>query len=90
VFFDKTSADMIAVTEVTRVFDEGNRITEREAGIEIQRYNTAGDETVCEICAPLDGKEFPIDVGPFPVRDTHPRCRCWRIGITKSGQELTD
>jgi hypothetical protein len=74
VFFDKVSADMIAVTEVTRIFDEGNRIIEREAGIKTQEWLTARDETVCDICLPLDGKEFPIDQGPYPVTDSHPNC----------------
>jgi SPP1 gp7 family putative phage head morphogenesis protein len=88
VFFDKTSADMIAVTEVTRIFDEGNRIIEREAGIKTQEWQTAEDETVCEICVPLNLKHFPIDQGPYPVTDTHPNCRCARLGVGSNDEVI--
>lgn len=88
--FGPERASRIAVTEVTRIFDEGNRLAEEAVGIETQRFKTSRDERVCEICLPLDGQEFPIREGPFPVTDTHIGCRCWRVGVTKSGEELSD
>lgn len=90
VFFDPVVADRIAVTEVTRIFDEGNRIAERSMGVQEQVWQTSRDETVCDICDALDGKHYPIDEAPFPVTDTHPNCRCARLGVGRSGQVLGD
>lgn len=90
VFFDPVVADRIAVTEVTRIFDEGNRIAERSMGVQEQVWQTSRDETVCDICDALDGKHYPIDEGPYPVTDTHPNCRCARLGVGRSGQVLGD
>lgn len=99
--FSPTRAEVIAVTEVTRIFDEGNRMAERSIGIETQEWQTAMDDKVCtrpieyngvtyDGCAALDGKKFPIDEGPYPVTDTHPNCRCARLGVTKRGEVLGD
>jgi SPP1 gp7 family putative phage head morphogenesis protein len=80
-FFDETRAGMIAITEVTRAFAEGNRLAWKESGVvERKRWNTANDELVCLICGPLNGTVVDIDdvfdsnyAGP----PAHPRCRCW-------------
>ena len=89
VFFSKVRAHRIAATEVTRIFDQGNRIAERSAGVEFQRWHTAVDEKVCPICSPLDMQVFPIDGGPRPVTDTHIQCRCRRRGISRMAAEAS-
>jgi hypothetical protein len=40
-------------------------------------WRTAADERVCPVCGPLDGMEWPSDVGPQPP--AHPNCRCQRL-----------
>lgn len=86
--FGAARAKRIAVTEVTRIFDEGNRIAHKAAGIETEEWQTARDELVDDICAPLDGQHFPIDGGPRPVTDTHVNCRCARLPVTDAGVTL--
>lgn len=101
IFFSPTRAKRIAVTEVTRIFDEGNRSAERTLGIKRQVWLTANDDLVCvnEIhyggmtyggCSELDGKVFAMEDGPYPVTDTHPNCRCLRTGLTDDGDILRD
>lgn len=70
--FGKTRAQVIATTEVTQIFDAGDLIAHKAAGIEIEEWQTARDSRVDdEICKPLDGQRFPIDAGPRPVKGTH-------------------
>lgn len=50
-------AEAIAVTEVTRVFAEGNMILwEGTRVVSGKRWMTARDERVCPYCQPLDGQ----------------------------------
>jgi SPP1 gp7 family putative phage head morphogenesis protein len=79
--FDVIRAEMIAVTEVTRSFAEANRVMWQESGVVSgKRWQTASDEIVCPICAPLNGRvaalgeSFPGFIESPPA---HPRCRCW-------------
>lgn len=60
--FGPIRAEMIAVTEVTRAFAQGNIETWRASGfVTEQRWMTVEDGHVCTtICAPLDGKTFPL------------------------------
>ena len=45
----------------------------KDDGVKRVRWVTAGDEKVCDVCGPRDGKVYPIDkVPPKP----HPNCRC--------------
>lgn len=78
--FSDDRARMIAVTEVTRAYAEGNMTAWRETGvIERRRWNTANDELVCPICGPRHNMVVGLDEdfdgleGP----PAHPRCRCW-------------
>ena len=78
--FSEDRARMIAVTEVTRAFAEGNMAAWRESGvIERRRWNTNNDELVCPICGPRHN--MVVDMGAsFDGIDNppaHPRCRCW-------------
>jgi len=79
-YFGRVRAEMIAITEVTRAFAEGERLL----GERLQRegfrlepvWNTANDERVCSVCAPNHRKRrsegWTVDWPP-----PHPRCRCW-------------
>jgi len=78
-YFGASRARRIAVTETTRVFDEGNRLVHISAGIQYEQWQTAHDDLVCPICAPFDRQYFPTNAGPRPVTDSHPSCRCARI-----------
>lgn len=80
--FGKARAERIAVTEVTQIFDEGNRLAHNSGGIEEEEWQTVEDSLVDnEICKPLNGRRFPTNEGPRPVKDTHIGCRCARIGV---------
>ena len=77
--FGKERAELIASTETTAAYAEGNRIAYQASGLVGKvEWRTAMDERVCPICGPLDGKRETLDgdfdgVG-FPP--AHPRCRC--------------
>ena len=79
--FGPVRAKMIAVTETTRAFAEGNQIAWRESGvIERKRWNASNDELVCPICGPLDGNVVNIDEkfdGGYESPPAHVNCRCW-------------
>jgi SPP1 gp7 family putative phage head morphogenesis protein len=90
--FSPVRSEMIAVTEVTRAFAQGNIAAWRESGVtQGKEWNTANDELVCPICGPLDGEEVGLDEkfpGNLEGPPAHPRCRCWvtpvAIGDTAS------
>lgn len=65
---------MIAVTEVTRAFAEGNRAAWRASGVVTElRWRTAQDERVCPVCGPLEGRTVGIDERfDASLRATHP------------------
>lgn len=79
--FSPQRANMIAVTEVTRSYSEGNQTAWKESGVvEGKEWNTNNDELVCPICGPLDGQVVRIGdtfEGGFDGPPAHPRCRCW-------------
>lgn len=80
--FGAVRAEMVAVTEVTRAYAQGNLITWRESGaVEGLGWMTAADDDVDDICLGNEGD------GDIPLGDTfssgdtappaHVRCRCW-------------
>ncbi len=79
--FGSVRANMIAVTEITRAFAEGNALAWKATGFVSEvRFNTARDDKVCPFCSPLDGKTFPVDdYGHKPP--IHVRCRCWNSPV---------
>lgn len=90
--FGATRAEMIAVTEVTRLYAEGNILAWDGYGgfVSGKSWNTANDDLVCPICAPLNGKIVSLQgawsadaegnivegLGLY-APPAHPRCRCW-------------
>jgi SPP1 gp7 family putative phage head morphogenesis protein len=79
--FSPERARMIAVTEVTRAYAEGNRQAWKASGvIEKRRWRTNADELVCPVCGPLAGQVVGLDEefdGGISGPPAHPRCRCW-------------
>ena len=72
-------AAMIASTETTRAFYEGQVASFRGSGvIKKMEWRTARDEKVCPSCGPLHGKRTAMG-GTFDgiTPPAHPRCRCW-------------
>jgi SPP1 gp7 family putative phage head morphogenesis protein len=78
-YFGPMRSQMIAETEVTRAYAEGNRAAWAESGVvDGMRWFTAVDERVCPVCGPLHGKQDKL-TGDFDGKGppAHPRCRCW-------------
>lgn len=81
--FGDARAEAIAVTEVTRLFAEGNMLGWTESGVvAAKEWQTSEDELVCPICGPL-GEEDPIPLASSSFGEgldgppAHVRCRCW-------------
>jgi len=84
--FGARRAEMIASTEVTRLFAEGNRIAYRDAGVTEVEWRSVMDERVCPECEAREGNRYSVnDPGP-PL---HTRCRCW-IAPVVAGKPLTE
>jgi len=85
----KQRAVRIARTETLAATNAGRYLSWIEAeaaGVlppnSMKRWLTAADERTCNICAPLDNKEFPYK-GNFPSGELmppiHPNCRCTAV-----------
>ena len=84
--YGEVRAKMIAATEVTRVYAQGNNDAWNASGVVEQcAIMTAEDDRVCDICGPLgdptdDNNVVDVDdaskTPPF-----HVLCRCWRQPI---------
>ena len=87
--FGKDRAKLIASTETTRLYAEGNMIAYRaDPTVEAVEWQTAMDERVCEICEPLDGEVYEKD-SAFDHPPAHPRCRCGLAPVV-DGKLLTE
>lgn len=75
----RSRATLIAQTEIIRAHAEGQLDAFKEMGVEELRvnveYTTVGDDRVCPICRPLEGRVFSIE-SARGVIPQHPRCRC--------------
>lgn len=86
--FGKSRAQLIAANESTLIFDQGNLLAHKSAGITTEEWQTVRDASVDDICRPLDGQQFPIDSGPRPVTGTHIGCRCARLPVGTDGEVI--
>ncbi len=89
--YDDYRAFMIATTEITRAFGEGNIEAWKQSGIVKQvQWMTANDEVVCDICGVLDGNIIdlgdagfegyssdPEELNMVECPPAHVNCRCW-------------
>lgn len=85
--FGAQRAELIATTEVTRMYAEGNTLAWESTGVVGEvRWMTANDELVCTICGPLhnttarlNSNGFTTEAGGVGLNSppAHPRCRCW-------------
>lgn len=75
--FGPVRAEMIAVTEVTRSFAEGNAIAWGQSGLVARvTWMTTEDELVCPICGEYNGHDYPLgDEEHRPP--AHVNCRCY-------------
>jgi len=56
IFSNPVRAEMIAASELTRIYVEANTLAWKESGVVAgRRWVTANDERVCPICGPLGG-----------------------------------
>lgn len=84
--FGEVRAQMIAVTETTRAYAEGNREAWAASGVVQEReWRTNNDEIVCVICMPMDGVTTGVNesfqhptMGAIDVPG-HVNCRCWTV-----------
>jgi len=85
-YFGDVRASMIAVTETTRAFAQGQLMAAEELKKEFPEFKiyktwfTNNDDRVCDICGPLEGVEIPMDesfYGGEEAPPAHVNCRCW-------------
>lgn len=92
VFNNPVRAEMVASTEVTRLYQMANEAAWRQANAELDAgivggtWQTAVDDIVCPICLPLHGATRSLestegylhpDTGEMVIMPAHPRCRCY-------------
>lgn len=78
--FSPVRAQMIAVTETTRAFQQGSLSSWKatEGIITGKEVRTNRDELVCPICSPKNGQIYVLD-DPEGDPPFHVRCRCWSV-----------
>lgn len=78
--FSRARAGMIAATEVTRAYAEGNtRAWQKSGVVEAREWVTANDEIVCKVCGPLHGSIAKMGDwfgGRYRNPPAHVGCRC--------------
>lgn len=86
---DESRAQLIAQTESTRAFAEGNTMAWKAQGIEARKWFTVRDERVCPVCGGLHGQvarmneAFQAKAGPIQNPPAHPGCRCYVQPVTE-------
>lgn len=87
--FDTDRADMIAVTETTRVMGQAAMATYEMLGAQDWEWRTAEDDIVCDICQGM------ADDGPYTMEGddfepAHPRCRCWPVPLASEEKDWSE
>lgn len=91
-YFSDERARMIATTEITRAYGQGNQIAAEKLKEDfpditvVKTWHTNNDDRVCDICGPLEGKEVSVDEDFDTEIDeppAHINCRCWTTMSTK-------
>ena len=77
----RTRATNLARTETMYAHNEATLTTYERISDEMEvevlsEVSTAGDDNVCEICDPQDGRQFSIDDARSDGPPFHPQCRC--------------
>ena len=89
--FGPNRAEMIAITETTRVFVEAQRQAEANNPYTVAfRWLTSADERVCPICGPMHGQVRRKQDGYAGGVDipAHVRCRCHEVPETEATLKL--
>ena len=90
----KRRAETIARTEIIRAHAEGQldameRLGVDEVGV-MAEWSTAGDDRVCDLCWPLEGKVLPIGEAHSLI-PLHPNCRCtWIPSVSASVKKVPE
>lgn len=77
--FGEARAELIGVTEITRLFADANREVWSKSGyVKKVKFLTAFDDLVCPICMPHNGEVSSIDsrTNKPPL---HVKCRCFEV-----------
>ncbi len=77
--FGRTRSEMLATTEISRSYYQGNLVAWRGSKVvRKKRWNTAFDELVCQVCRPRNQMVVGLDETWDGVEiPAHPRDRCW-------------
>jgi len=75
--FGEQRAGVVATTEVTRLYAEGNKIAYADAGVQEVEWLTTGDP--CPLCEELEGQTWTIEDAETPP--LHVGCLCWLAPI---------
>jgi len=73
--FGRDRAKMIATTEVTRLYAEGNVMAYKAGNVTEVEWRTVNDGRVDPLCMARHNQRYSVDnVDKPPI---HPACRCW-------------
>lgn len=95
-------AQLIAATEVTRVYSQARSASFSAAGLKRWRWRGGNDDLVCNFCRPLimanDGEGaigtieggfiHPVSGEKVSAAPAHPACRCWEVADTTELETL--
>jgi SPP1 gp7 family putative phage head morphogenesis protein len=79
--FSPQRAEVIAVTESSRLFGAGALATYRNLGYRQWEWTTVEDPAVEGVCSSLNGSRYPIETPFYPA---HPGCRCFPIAVPEA------
>ncbi|HEY1407400.1 MAG TPA: minor capsid protein [Promineifilum sp.] len=74
--FGPVRANMIATTEITRVYADSNIAAWSRLGVDGMRFQTVVDDIVCPICEPFHGEEYRLTDSEH-TPPIHVNCRCY-------------